>query len=405
MSCWVIPCYATVSPGRAASSVLRLVLLTLGACTALGVAQAPVSEIAPAWRLQLLPDMTSSCARAYTAKACRGLLFTQDGNLLVYHVSLERPKVGLRGGVDKPLSAFQITLTTYGDQDGAQRNSATWNTESGHGFPTGYLEDEVASAYGGILLRTGSTIHVLANDLTERLMWTLPASEGTGWTEPSMKLSPTRKTVMVTQSRYIYDTLPGGARSIQELYRVCTASGVTLAAGRCTETYVMPVGVTDAASLGVSDGGQLRLAPFSGGAPAALPLPPWANFGGMTDDKHFLYNCCGKSRREREELVLGEVGGDPTSLYKPTSKDEENDSWVRKDQLQVAGGGGLLAWPLARVKRGSSWLDTFDQDKAYRVLIFDLRRHQLLAQTPWVSAPKAQFDYALSPDGEHIAIL
>jgi hypothetical protein len=134
-----------------------------------------------------------------------------------------------------------------------------------------------------------------------------------------------------------------------------------------------------------------------------VSVPPWGDFDGMTDGQHFLFNCCGKSRRDG--LVLGAVNGAPATLYTPSSKDEGTLVWVRKNELQVTEDGGLVAWRSARVKRGSGWLDTFDEDEAYRVLILDLRRHRLLAQTPWVPTPKVIYDYALSPDGKFLAVM
>jgi hypothetical protein len=239
-------------------------------------------------------------------------------------------------------------------------------------------------------------LHVLTDKLVETRTWELPEGESLNdpvpWGHAKLLISPDRSEILADLLN-----LDTGRN------RVCTIDGSTFERGPCYDQRFGPIAITAGTGVFPGEGDSYLISNLDGTDAKALPMPDDSVFDSLVDASHYLLNCCGKARRET--IMLGSFDEPPAVLYTPTSKNEETGSLPYLKPLQISDDSRLVARRSALVHRGSSWLDTFDKDLEYRVLVLDLARKSLYATTPWVKVPKYIYDFALSPDGQYLAVM
>lgn len=349
------------------------------------------------WTIQLPGDIAAVRKRASEQGDCAGLLFTQEGLLLDYLVQPVAPRLVERSAGAEPGTAFEIRLTLRSPGTGTKLASAAWPTTVGHGMRRGYLENAVLRTRGGILLQAMAKLHVLTDGLVETKVWELPERESLNdpvpWAHAELLISPDRSEILLDLLD-LDDTAH---------HRICTIDGGTFERRPCYDREAPPYAV--AGGTGVFSGREhsYLVSSLDGTKSRTLPMPADGVFDSMVDAGHFLLNCCGKARRET--IMLGSFDAPPVVLYAPSSKDEETGLPPDPKPLQISDDTRLVARRSALVHRGSSWLDTFDKDLKYRVLLLDLQKKGVYAATPWVKTPKYIYDFALSPDGRYLAVM
>lgn len=372
-----------------ATRALALVLLILGFVWE-PRGQKPAESALPIWRAEVLRqgsraskgrNRIASIIAQMSPHNSPGIIFLDDRRLIVYEV-LPTGTLSSRENPDSS-SAFELHASVLDAATGTLLFTKDWGARS--------HDSSIQVTTGGILVRTGDVLRILASDFSEIRRLTFPDSsdrhDPMHCDQRIMSVSPTRKTLMLN----CYNTT-------LHFSRLDVWDGSTFRQTRAWSDapLVHRYSISDV-GIATSDPNQQRIlfTEFGSGS--------WESVGKSFDvacvsQTVFLNNNV-LAKGGCNELSLLTVEGKILMTDHPEKRETLGD-----DKIAVAQSGGILAASLAQGK-GGGFFDTDVRRTRMRVAVYDSSLKKRVLTVDVVPLPESNYEFALSPDGSKLAIL
>ncbi len=373
-------------------TVKALILILLIICFAwVRADQTPPESAPPIWSAEVLRKETgalrdrnliASIMAQMSPHNSPGVIFLDDARLIAYEVEAAE-KLSSRENPDIS-SAFQLHASVIDAATGAFLFTKDWGGARSH-------DSSIQVTTGGILVRTGDVLRILASDFTEIRRLTFPDSSNRHdpmhCDQRIISVSPTRKTLMLncynTTLHFSHlDVWDGNtfrqvrAWSEAPLVHRYSISDVGIATADSNQQHVLftEFGTGRWESVGRS---------FEVGC---VSLTVFLNI-----------NVLAKSGCN--ELSLLTVEGKVLMTDHP-----EKHETLGEDKIAVARGGAVLAASLVQGK-GGGFFDTDVRRTRMGVAVYNSSLKKRVVTVNVDPLPKKHYDFALSPDGSKLAIL
>jgi hypothetical protein len=352
--------------------------------------QTSPESLSPIWSAEVLRQETgalrdrnlvASIMAQMSPHNSPGVIFLDDARLIVYEVETTAT-LSSRANPDIN-SAFKLHASVIDATTGTLLFTKDWGARS--------HDSSIQVTTGGILVRTGDVLRILASDFTEIRRLTFPESSNRH--DPMhcdrriISVSPTQKTLMLncyntTLNFSRFDVWDGG--SFRQLRAWSEAP------------LVHPYSISDV-GIATADSNQQHVlfAEFGSGR--------WESVGrsfevGCVSLTVFL-NINVLAQSGCKELSLLTVEGKVLMTDHP----EKSES-LGHDKIAVARSGAVFAASLVQGK-GGGFFDTDVRRTRMGVAVYNSSLKKRVLAVNVAPMPKSDYDFALSPDGSKLAIL